>query len=101
MGKLDKNGPYDLIIADPPSFQKGSFELNRDYPKLLRRLPKMLSPGGQLMLCCNSPSMTSLEFNGLVQAAIPTVQLVKRLEANPDFEEQDPEAALKVMVYQL
>jgi len=53
------------------------------------------------MLCCNSPSMTSLEFNGLVQAAIPTVQLVKRLEANPDFEEQDPEAALKVMVYQL
>lgn len=101
MGKLDKQGPYDIIIADPPSFQKGSFELSRDYPKLLRRLPGMLNPGGRLMLCCNSPSMTSFEFNALVQAAMPTAQLVKRLEASPDFEERDPEAALKVMIYQL
>ena len=43
MGKLDKQGPYDIIIADPPTFQRGGFELARDYPKLLRRLPKMLT----------------------------------------------------------
>ncbi|WP_199519176.1 class I SAM-dependent methyltransferase, partial [Psychrobacter sp. bablab_jr012] len=24
-GKLKKSAPYDLIIVDPPSFQKGSF----------------------------------------------------------------------------
>ena len=101
MGKLDKQGPYDIIIADPPSFQKGSFEFTRDYPKLLRRLPHMLNPMGRLMLCCNNPAMTSSEFDELVRSAIPNAQMLKRLEASPDFEEQDPEAALKVMIYQL
>lgn len=101
MGKLDKQGPYDIIIADPPSFQRGSFELGRDYPKLLRRLPKMLTKGGQLMLCCNSPTLSALEFDKMVREAIPDVVLEQRLEANPDFVEQDPEEALKVMIYKL
>jgi 23S rRNA (cytosine1962-C5)-methyltransferase len=101
MGKLEKQGPYDIIIADPPSFQRGSFELARDYPKLLRRLPKMLTSEGQLMLCCNSPAMTSTQFDAMVRTAVPGVELVKRLPANPDFVEQDPEAALKVMIYRL
>ncbi len=37
--KVKKYGPYDLIIIDPPSFQKGSFALTKDYQKILRRLP--------------------------------------------------------------
>ena len=101
MGKLEKLGPYDIIIADPPSFQRGSFELERDYPKLLRRLPKMLNAGGKLMLCCNSPALSSVAFDAMVRAAIPNAQLEQRLEASPDFVELDPEAALKVMIYGL
>ncbi|MGH8435320.1 MAG: class I SAM-dependent methyltransferase, partial [Pseudomonas sp.] len=42
-GKIKKYGPYDLIIIDPPSFQKGSFVLSKDYQKVLRRLPELLS----------------------------------------------------------
>jgi 23S rRNA (cytosine1962-C5)-methyltransferase len=41
-GKLRKLGPYDIIVVDPPSYQKGSFVAKKDYIKLIRRLPKML-----------------------------------------------------------
>ena len=41
--KVRKYGPYDLIVIDPPSFQKGSFVLTRDYQKILRRLPELLT----------------------------------------------------------
>ncbi|MDC9721131.1 MAG: class I SAM-dependent methyltransferase, partial [Gammaproteobacteria bacterium] len=80
MGKLDKQGPYDVIIADPPSFQRGSFELDRDYPKLLRRLPHMLAEGGRLMLCCNNPTLSALAFDEMVRGAIPQAVLEQRLE---------------------
>jgi 23S rRNA (cytosine1962-C5)-methyltransferase len=40
-GKIKKLGLYDLIIIDPPSFQKGSFALTKDYQKILRRLPDL------------------------------------------------------------
>jgi hypothetical protein len=38
-------GPYDLVIADPPSFQKGSFVATKDWARLLRRLPDLLREG--------------------------------------------------------
>jgi 23S rRNA (cytosine1962-C5)-methyltransferase len=43
MGKLGKQGPYNIIIANSPIFQRGSFELARGYSKLLRWLSKMLT----------------------------------------------------------
>lgn len=32
-GKIKKGGPYELVIIDPPSFQKGSFALTKDYKR--------------------------------------------------------------------
>jgi 23S rRNA (cytosine1962-C5)-methyltransferase len=40
-GRIKKHGPYDVIIFDPPSFQKGSFIAERDYQKLVRRIPEL------------------------------------------------------------
>jgi 23S rRNA (cytosine1962-C5)-methyltransferase len=31
------------VIIDPPSFQKGSFLLTKDYQRVLRRLPELLT----------------------------------------------------------
>jgi 23S rRNA (cytosine1962-C5)-methyltransferase len=56
-GKVKRLGPYDIIIADPPSLQKGSVNIQRDYPKIMRRLPELLNKGGQALLCLNSPDL--------------------------------------------
>ncbi|MGK0270321.1 MAG: 23S rRNA (cytosine1962-C5)-methyltransferase [Cocleimonas sp.] len=68
-GRIKKQGPYDLIICDPPTFQKGSIDLARDYSKIIRRLVEFLSEDAKLFLCINTPhigSITGKEF--LLQA---------------------------------
>ena len=56
-GKINRSGPYDLIVVDPPSYQKGSFIATKDYARLMRRLPDLLVPGGQVLLCLNAPEL--------------------------------------------
>jgi 23S rRNA (cytosine1962-C5)-methyltransferase len=64
-GRLKKHGPFDLLICDPPTFQKGSIDIVRDYPKLMRRLDDFMAPISTLMLCINAPHLgqqTGREF---------------------------------------
>ena len=99
-GKIGRSGPYDLIILDPPSYQKGSFVAEKDYARLMRRLPGLLAPGGHAMLCLNSPKRGSDFLKELMAQEAPALQFVQRL-ANPAvMEDVDPERSLKVLIYQ-
>ena len=53
-GRLAKQGPFDLLICDPPTFQKGSVDIAKDYPKILRRLDQFMAPESTVMLCLNA-----------------------------------------------
>ena len=99
-GKLTRGGPYDLVICDPPSFQKGSFVATKDYPRLLRRLPDLLAPGGHALLCLNAPEIGSDFLRTHLQAEAPTLRLLQRLPNPPAFADAAPERALKVLVVQ-
>ena len=98
-GKLKKFGPYELIIIDPPSFQKGSFALGKDYRKILRRLPELLSERGTVLACVNDPD-TGPEF--LIEAMAdeaPGLEFVERLENPPEFPDIHPDSGLKALVF--
>lgn len=98
-GKIKKSGPYDLIIIDPPSFQKGSFALTKDYAKILRRLPDLLSDNGQVLACVNSPAVDcNFLIDGMAEAA-PELQFVERLANPEEFADIDEQAALKCLVF--
>ncbi len=98
-GKVRKLGPYDLIIIDPPSFQKGSFALTRDYQKILRRLPELLNPGGQVLACVNDPDTgTDFLIQGMAAEA-PQLRFSKRLENPPEFPDISPESGLKALLF--
>lgn len=100
-GKLKKLGPYDIVVVDPPSYQKGSFEARKDYNKIIRRLPTLLRPGGRAMLCLNAPELDTHFLRSLVGTNAPELQFVERLK-NPDtFPAVDRERALKVLMYEL
>ncbi|MBI2733394.1 MAG: class I SAM-dependent methyltransferase [Aquabacterium sp.] len=62
-GKITRVGPYDLVIVDPPSYQKGSFVATKDYARLMRRLPDLLKPGGHALLCLNAPELGPVNTN--------------------------------------
>lgn len=56
-GRLNKQGPFDLLVCDPPTLQKGSVDIERDYPKIMRRLDGFMAEKSQLMLCLNAPKL--------------------------------------------
>ncbi|MDX5372561.1 MAG: class I SAM-dependent methyltransferase [Pseudomonadaceae bacterium] len=99
-GKLRREGPFDLIVVDPPSFQKGSFILSRDYARIMRRLPELLAEGGRVLVCCNDPAITPDFLVAEMAREAPSLRFVERLDNPPEFADIDPDAALKVLLFQ-
>lgn len=98
-GKISRAGPYNLIILDPPSYQKGSFVATKDYARLLRRLPDLLMPGGYALICLNAPELGSVFVHDQMRELAPEVRFVERI-ANPAvFADVSDERALKVLLY--
>lgn len=98
-GKISKAGPYDLIVIDPPSFQKGSFALTKDYKKILRRLPDLLAEGGEVMACVNSPAVSPNFLVESMEEEAPQLQFRYRLNNLPEFRDVDESLSLKVMIF--
>ncbi len=100
-GKISRSGPYDLIVVDPPSYQKGSFVATKDYGRLLRRLPELLQPGGHALLCLNAPELGLDFLKEQVLTASPALEFVERLPNPVVFADVSPERSLKVLVYRI
>ncbi|MBY3787074.1 methyltransferase [Photobacterium carnosum] len=99
-GKVRKMGPYDLIIIDPPSFQKGSFALTKDYQKILRRLPELLTEEGVVLACVNDPTLTRQFLIDGMAAEAPDMVFSHRLDNPAEFKDIEPEAGLKALVFE-
>jgi 23S rRNA (cytosine1962-C5)-methyltransferase len=99
-GKIGRSGPYDLVIVDPPSYQKGSFIATKDYARLIRRLPELLAPGGCALLCLNAPELGVDFLQDQMRDLAPDLVFMERV-ANPAvFADLSPDRSLKVLAYQ-
>ncbi|WP_053144388.1 class I SAM-dependent methyltransferase [Pseudomonas sp. P97.38] len=98
-GKVINSGPYDLVIIDPPTFQKGSFLLTKDYQRVLRRLPELLTADGTVLACSNDPATgTDFLIDGVTREA-PGLAFSERLANPPEFPDIDPQCGLKALVF--
>lgn len=98
--RIKKYGPYDLLISDPPSFQKGSVNIQRDYYKIISRIPQLVKPEGMLMLCLNSPDLDDDFLKQQVNEHCPDCQLVGKIDNPEVFKEAQQGKGLKVYLYQ-
>lgn len=98
-GKIRRMGPYDLIIVDPPSYQKGSFVADKDYARVVRRLPELLEADGRAMLCLNAPELGPDFLHALVREHAPALRLQGRLPNPAVFADADEDRSLKVLIY--
>lgn len=98
-GKVKRHGPYDLIIIDPPSFQKGSFALSRDYRKILRKLPELLGERGRVLACVNDPAVGSDFLIAGMASEAPELHFEQRLANPPEFPDSQPEGGLKALLF--
>ncbi len=97
--KLRKLAPFNLVVCDPPASQGKSFNAERDWPKLLCRLPELLAPGAEILACLNahflSPEFLQQQFSEL----LPNAELLQALQPGPDFPEVSPEKGLWMLHY--
>ncbi|MCK4738204.1 MAG: class I SAM-dependent methyltransferase [Sulfurimonas sp.] len=98
--RIKKKGPYDLIIIDPPTFQKGSFEATKDYRKLIMKLPQIASEECTLLACLNSPDLDVNFIIDLIKELAPSFQFVERLSNVKEFASKDEDRSLKNLVFQ-
>ncbi len=98
--RIKKYGKYDLLICDPPSFQKGSVNIERDYAKIIRKIPQWMNAGAKLMLCLNSPDLDEQFLTDEVARECPDCVFEQRI-ANPDvFKEAHAGKGLKVLIFE-
>lgn len=98
-GKLKKLGPFDLVICDPPAYQGKSFKAERDWPKLLRKLPSLLAPDGDLFACLNGPHLSPDFLTGLVSEIQPELVLQQQLQPGRDFPESEEKRGVWMFHY--
>ncbi|GFM59989.1 class I SAM-dependent methyltransferase [Pseudomonas capsici] len=97
--KVTRSGPYDLVIIDPPSFQKGSFMLDKDYQRVLRRLPELLTEDGTVLACMNDPAVGTDFLIRHTAVEAPELRFEQRLENPPEFPDARIEGGLKALVF--
>ncbi len=98
-GRITRSGPYDLVIADPPSYQKGSFVATKDYARTVRRLPDLLAPGGCALLCLNAPELGPGFVQGLVHDLAPALAFERRLPNPAAFADIHDGRSLKALLF--
>jgi len=97
--RIKKKGPYNLIIIDPPTFQKGSFEATKDYRKLIMKLPQIASEDCLLLACLNSPDLDVEFIKELITELAPSFKYVNRLKNVPEFASEDESRSLKNLIF--
>ena len=100
-GKLRRNGPYDVLIVDPPSRQYKSFVAEKDYPRLVKRLVSLSAPGADILLCLNSPLLGYSFLEELMAEHCPEAHYHACLVPPFDFPESEPDRGLKILHYKL
>ena len=94
-----KNGPFDIVIIDPPTNQGDSFKVERDYYKMIKRLKAMTNPGATVMACLNSPHLTSQFIKDLFLEHAPEFHFQEIIYSAFSHMELNPEEGLKIVIF--
>lgn len=97
--RIKKDGPFDIIIIDPPTFQKGSFEATKDYNKIIKRLEEFTLKNSIVMACLNSPDLDESFIIDIFKEFAPNFKFIKRLENVSEFKSLDENRSLKNLVF--
>ena len=98
--RIKRDGPFDVIIIDPPTLQKGSFEASKDYNKIIKRLDTFTSSNATVLACLNSPDLDESFIIDIFNEFAPNFTFIKRLENVEEFKSLDESRSLKNLVFQ-
>lgn len=97
--RIRKFAPYDIIVIDPPSFQKGSFAATKDYEKIIKKLNELSSDDCIVLSCLNAPELDTEFMINLFKEFAPEFKYEKRLDNLATFPAIDGEKSLKNLIF--
>jgi 23S rRNA (cytosine1962-C5)-methyltransferase len=100
-GKLEQLGPFDLVVIDPPADQGRSFRADKDWPRILRRLPKLATAGADILACVSAPELGSNFLKRQFTEQLPEADLHAQLNAGEDFPENDPDKGWHLLNFRM
>jgi 23S rRNA (cytosine1962-C5)-methyltransferase len=100
-GRIKKMGPYQTIIIDPPSRQRGSFDAEKNYATVLKKLPHLAAPGADIIATINSPYLGPDFLINLMDRYGPKCTSARDILPSPEFEDKFPDKALKIVRFRV
>ncbi len=100
-GRLRREGPFDLVIIDPPSYQKNSFNVKSDYHKIIKRLPDFIAPRAKILACLNSVDLGRTFLKQAFNEYLPSATFTESVSAPNEYLEKDSDQALKICLFEL
>ncbi len=97
--RIKKAGPYDIIVIDPPSFQKGSFAATKDYEKIIKRLSQLASPTCIVLSALNAPELDTNFIKNIFAEHASDFEFVRRLDNLETFPSNNEEKSLKNLIF--
>jgi 23S rRNA (cytosine1962-C5)-methyltransferase len=74
----------------------GSFDAERDYIKVIKRLSRLCKPSTDVIATLNSPYLGPDHLPHLMQRYQPRFRLLGDFPVSPEFKDKYPERALKI-----
>lgn len=97
--KIRQLGPYDLVVIDPPTNQQGSFNAEKQYGQIMKRIPEFTRPGGIVLACLNSPFLNTDFLPEQMSRWCAKCEFLESLPASADFPDRFEDRALKIVAF--
>jgi len=96
---IKKYAPFDIVVIDPPSFQKNSFIASKDYIKIIKKLDLLTTKSSIVFACLNDPFLSSDFLIDLFSKEATNFQFLEKLENSFEFPTNKQDNSLKSLIF--
>lgn len=100
-GKIKQFGRYDLLLIDPPTRQRGSFDVAINYGGIMKRLHTLCAPGAKVIATINSPFLSVDYLQELFDKHNPEGIYLGEIAVAPEFKDKYPERGLNICLFEM
>jgi 23S rRNA (cytosine1962-C5)-methyltransferase len=100
-GRIQQYGRYDLVIIDPPTRQRGAFDVAKNYGAVIRKLSKLCNAHADVIASINSPFLDTEYLVNQFASNAPDATLIAMIPAAAEFADKFPERGLKVCHFRM
>jgi len=100
-GRIKQFGRYDLVIIDPPTRQRGSFDAAKNYGAIMKKLRSLCNPAARVIATINSPFLSADYLQEQFEKHNPDGTYLGEMAVAPEFEDKYPERGLNICLFEM